>query len=289
MARWSHGRPKVFIPLTQLCAGTSATTAPSPRRRAVSIMPICRSKRCWRSRAPARRPAAPRRCSRWATSRRPGTRPRDGRWTTLGHATTLSYLREAAGRVMAETGLLPHINAGIMDAADFAALRPVCASMGLMLESTAARLGERGGPHFGSPDKAPAARLETLREAGKGSCPVHHGPPDRHRRDPGRTHRHPARDRGRTRRVRPYPGSDRPELPSQARHADGGAAGAGSRRSALDDRGRAADPGTRHEHPGAAEPVGPIQPAETDRGRNQRLGRRVAGDARPRQSGGRVA
>jgi FO synthase len=101
--------------------------------------------------------------SRYASARRGLDR--------LGHASTLSYLREAAGRVLAETGLLPHINAGIMDARNFAALRPVSASMGLMLESTAARLCERGGPHFGSPDKAPAARLATLREAGRARVP----------------------------------------------------------------------------------------------------------------------
>src|SRR3546814_6981613 len=71
----------------------------------------------------------------------------------LGHSTTLSYLREMAALVFEETGLLPHLNPGLMDEGDYAALRPVSASMGLMLETASDRLSERGGPHFGSPDK----------------------------------------------------------------------------------------------------------------------------------------
>ena len=64
-----------------------------------------------------------------------------------------------AALVFKETGLLPHLNPGLMTAADLAKLRRVSVSMGIMLETTAARLGERGGPHFGAPDKEPAARL----------------------------------------------------------------------------------------------------------------------------------
>ncbi|MDB5687630.1 MAG: fbiC, partial [Rhizorhabdus sp.] len=88
-----------------------------------------------------------------------------------GHTTTLSYLGEMAAAVLAETSLLPHLNPGLMDAADYAALRPHAASMGIMLESTSERLCERGGPHFGSPDKAPALRLATIEEAGKAKVP----------------------------------------------------------------------------------------------------------------------
>lgn len=84
----------------------------------------------------------------------------------LGHETTLSYLREAAERVQQETGLLAHLNPGLMTAQDIASLRPVAASMGLMLEGTADLLGAKGGPHHGSPDKAPAKRLETVEQAG---------------------------------------------------------------------------------------------------------------------------
>src|SRR5262249_62303721 len=89
----------------------------------------------------------------------------------LGFGSTLEYLAHAAQAVLDETSLLPHLNPGVLTAADFERLRPVSASMGLMLETTAARLSERGGPHFGSPDKLPSARLETLRLAGEARVP----------------------------------------------------------------------------------------------------------------------
>src|SRR5690606_26167885 len=89
----------------------------------------------------------------------------------LGHETTLSYLAEMAQRVLAETPLLPHINAGVMDADDMAALKAVSASQGLMLESISPRLCAKGGPHYGSPDKDPAVRLAALRAAGEAGVP----------------------------------------------------------------------------------------------------------------------
>lgn len=89
----------------------------------------------------------------------------------LGHATTLEYLREMAAAVLAETSLLPHLNPGLMTEADYVALRPVAASMGIMLETTADHLGEKGGPHYGSPDKVPARRLETIEAAGRARVP----------------------------------------------------------------------------------------------------------------------
>ena len=91
--------------------------------------------------------------------------------TGLGHETTISYLAEMAGLVLRETGLLPHLNPGVMSAEDVASLRPVSASMGIMLEGIAPALAEKGGPHFGSPDKDPAARLETIRLAGEARVP----------------------------------------------------------------------------------------------------------------------
>src|SRR5690606_12072564 len=80
----------------------------------------------------------------------------------LGHGSTLSYLAAMAERVREETGLLPHLNAGVMDEADLRSLRRVSVSQGLMLETIADRLSARGGPHFGSPDKLPARRLATI-------------------------------------------------------------------------------------------------------------------------------
>src|SRR3546814_7477248 len=71
--------------------------------------------------------------------------------------------------------LLPHLNAGLMDAAQLARLRRVAPSMGIMLESTSQRLCERGGPHFGSPDKQPARRLVTLRLACEARIPMTSG------------------------------------------------------------------------------------------------------------------
>ena len=88
-----------------------------------------------------------------------------------GHTSTLDYLRDMAAAVLAETTLLPHLNPGLMDDADYRRLRPVSASMGLMIESTAARLCEPGGPHHGSPDKQPRRRLEALEAAGRSRIP----------------------------------------------------------------------------------------------------------------------
>ena len=88
----------------------------------------------------------------------------------LGFATTIEYLAAAARAVLEETSLLPHLNPGVLTAADFELLRPVAASMGMMVETSAERLSARGGPHFGSPDKLPAARFETLRLAGEARC-----------------------------------------------------------------------------------------------------------------------
>ena len=93
----------------------------------------------------------------------------------MGHATTLAYLEAMARRVMDETGLLPHLNPGVMTRGEIEMLRPVSASMGIMLESAAERLAQRGGPHFGSPDKHPAARLATIAAAGEAAVPFTSG------------------------------------------------------------------------------------------------------------------
>ncbi|MEK9723825.1 MAG: 7,8-didemethyl-8-hydroxy-5-deazariboflavin synthase CofG, partial [Rhodospirillaceae bacterium] len=93
----------------------------------------------------------------------------------LGHATTVGYLAEMAEAVQRETGLLAHVNPGVMTADDIRALRRVSVSQGLMVESLSERLCARGGPHFGSPDKRPAARLETVRLAGKLAVPFTSG------------------------------------------------------------------------------------------------------------------
>ncbi len=93
----------------------------------------------------------------------------------LGHETTISYLVEVADLVRRETGLLPHANPGVMTTPEIAALRRVSVSQGIMLESASERLCERGGPHYGSPDKRPAVRLETIRLAGELRVPFTSG------------------------------------------------------------------------------------------------------------------
>jgi FO synthase len=89
----------------------------------------------------------------------------------MGFSTTLEYVAHVAERVLNETGLLPHINAGCMTAEEIAVLRTVSASMGIMLESASERLCEKGQVHYGSPDKHPVARLKTIELAGRAAVP----------------------------------------------------------------------------------------------------------------------
>ncbi|GAA2506206.1 bifunctional FO biosynthesis protein CofGH [Streptomyces thermolineatus] len=107
-----------------------------------------------------------------------GDRPED-RWPEArewldahGYDDTLAYVRAMAVRVLEETGLLPHLNPGVMTWTDLQRLKPVSPSMGMMLETTATRLwSEPGGPHNGSPDKDPAVRLRVLQDAGRSNVP----------------------------------------------------------------------------------------------------------------------
>src|SRR5215470_565656 len=107
-----------------------------------------------------------------------GDRP-EARWRQArewlhahGYDDTLSYVRAMAIRVLEETGLLPHLNPGVLTWQDFQRLKPVAPSMGMMLETTATRLfTDQGGPHFGSPDKDPAVRLRVLEDAGRSAVP----------------------------------------------------------------------------------------------------------------------
>ena len=107
-----------------------------------------------------------------------GDRP-EARWKQArewldahGYDDTLSYVRAMAIRVLTETGLLPHLNPGVMTWQDFQRLKPVAPSMGMMLETTSTRLFEtRGAAHFGSPDKDPKVRLQVLEDAGRSNVP----------------------------------------------------------------------------------------------------------------------
>ncbi|MBU2110062.1 MAG: 7,8-didemethyl-8-hydroxy-5-deazariboflavin synthase CofG, partial [Actinobacteria bacterium] len=107
-----------------------------------------------------------------------GDRPED-RWPEAqawldeqGYDSTLAYVRAMAVRVLEETGLLPHLNPGVMSWEEMNRLKPVSPSMGMMLETTSRRLFEtKGEAHFGSPDKDPAVRLRVLEDAGRLSIP----------------------------------------------------------------------------------------------------------------------
>src|ERR1700689_1708417 len=139
-----------------------------------------------------------------------------------------------ATRVLEETGLLPHLNPGVLSWQDFQRPKPVAPSMGMMLETTATRLfSERGGPHFGSPDKDPAVRLRVLEDAGPWPAPF-----------PTATLIALGEQR-----VRRHPGSHRAELPGQAGHQDARRPRRRPRGSGRDDRGGAAGAGARRADP----------------------------------------
>jgi FO synthase len=172
-ARMTYSR-KVFLPLTELCRDTCryCTFAKAPRKLAHAYMPIEQVLEVARQGA-----AAGCKEALFTLGDKPELRYEAAREAleAMGFASTVDYLVHAAGRVFAETGLIPHINAGVLTAEDYARLRPVSASMGLMLESASERLCERGGPHFGSSDKHPAVRLQSMALAGEAKIPFTSG------------------------------------------------------------------------------------------------------------------
>jgi FO synthase len=165
---------KVFIPLTHLCRDVChyCTFAQTPKKIENPFMPIDEVLALCHEGAKqgcqealftlGERPEL-----RYSTSRRA--------LEELGYSSTLEYVAAVAKRVKEETGLLPHINAGCMDEDEIAMLRPVSASMGIMLESASKRLCEKGMPHYGSPDKDPERRLHTLELAGQADVPFTSG------------------------------------------------------------------------------------------------------------------
>src|SRR5687768_12207399 len=178
----SAGRPgvvtysrKVFIPLTHLCRDRChyCTFVTTPGRlRAAGKAPFLSPDEV----LDVARAGAAMGCKEALFTL--GDRPED-RWPGAaewlhahGFDSTLAYLRAMAIRVLEETGLLPHLNPGVLSWEEIQRLKPVSASMGMMLETTATRLwSEPGGPHFGSPDKEPAVRLRVLEDAGRVNVP----------------------------------------------------------------------------------------------------------------------
>ncbi len=170
-----HGRlitysRKVFIPLTKLCRDvchycTFAETPHASRPAYLSPDEVLAIARAGKQAG----------CTEalFTLGDKPELRYRAAReaLAELGYESTIAYLAAMCALVLRETGLLPHANPGVMTREEIAALREVTASQGIMLESTSERLCEKGGVHFGSPDKHPAVRLETIRLAGELKVP----------------------------------------------------------------------------------------------------------------------
>jgi FO synthase len=162
---------KVFVPLTRLCRDrchycTFATTpgrVTAPFLSPDEVLDIARA-------------GAAQGCKEALFTL--GDRPED-RWEAArdwldsrGYADTLSYVRAMAILVLEETGLLPHLNPGVMTWQELQRLKPVAPSMGMMLETTSRALfTEPGGCHYGSPDKDPAVRLRVLEDASRSAIP----------------------------------------------------------------------------------------------------------------------
>jgi FO synthase len=169
----SHSR-KVFIPLTHLCRDVCGycTFAKAPRELKSAYLSPDEVLRIAKAGE-----AAGCREALFTLGDKPELRypaARDA-LRQLGFATTVEYLAFACELVLRETGLLPHINAGILSSEELAVLRCVSVSQGIMLETASARLSERGGPHFGSPDKDPAVRLANIEAAGQLQIPFTSG------------------------------------------------------------------------------------------------------------------
>lgn len=165
---------KIFIPLTQLCRNVChyCTFAQPPRTLEQPFMSPEQVLEV------ARRGAAAG-CHEalFTLGDKPEARYRVAReaLADLGYESTVDYLIAMAKLVYEETGLLPHLNPGVLDEAELRACREVSVSQGIMLESVSERLCEKGQPHYGSPDKLPSVRLEALRLAGELKIPYTSG------------------------------------------------------------------------------------------------------------------
>ena len=172
-SRISYSR-KVFIPLTKLCRDVCSycTFAEKPVHGQRSyltkeeVLAIARDGE-----------AAQCREALFTLGDKPELRYRAAReeLAELGYATTVDYLLAMCRLILDETGLLPHVNAGVMTGDEITRLREVSVSQGIMLESTAERLCDKGGPHYGSPDKHPVQRLEMIKQAGVAKVPFTSG------------------------------------------------------------------------------------------------------------------
>ncbi|MCY3541579.1 MAG: 5-amino-6-(D-ribitylamino)uracil--L-tyrosine 4-hydroxyphenyl transferase CofH [Gammaproteobacteria bacterium] len=162
---------KVFIPLTQLCRDVChyCTFAKTPGKLKSTFLTVDEVL------AIARKGEALG-CKEalFTLGEKPELRYRVAReWLSdAGFDSTIEYLTHVAGQVLENTNLLPHVNPGNLTSEEIRSLRQVAPSMGIMLESSAERLTQKGMPHFGSPDKVPAVRLATLKRLGELRVPT---------------------------------------------------------------------------------------------------------------------
>jgi FO synthase len=162
---------KVFIPLTELCRDVChyCTYAKTPKRIAQpylspeQVLEIARA-----GQAQGCKEAL------FTLGDKPELRYQVARdaLAELGYPSTIAYVKAMAKLVLDETGLLPHLNPGVLSLEEYQDLRSVAPSMGIMLESSAKRLCERDQPHFGSPDKDPEVRIQAIADAGKAKVPL---------------------------------------------------------------------------------------------------------------------
>ena len=86
---------------------------------------------------------------------------------SFGHSTLVNYLASMCQLVIKETNLLPHTNIGTLNKNEIETLKPVTASMGMMLETTSEKILKKGGAHYKCPDKVPSIRIRTIKTAGE--------------------------------------------------------------------------------------------------------------------------
>jgi FO synthase len=162
--------PKVFLPLTYLCRDVChyCTFAKTPRQVPAAYLSIDDMVRIASAGAEAGCHEA-----LFTLGDQPEKRYQlaQRELQELGYDTTMAYLEHAADEVYRQTSLFPHLNPGVMEPSELKRLRGVSVSCGLMLESVSQKLCEKGGPHYGSPDKNPEVRLQTIENAGQAKVP----------------------------------------------------------------------------------------------------------------------
>ncbi|MDQ6666878.1 MAG: 7,8-didemethyl-8-hydroxy-5-deazariboflavin synthase CofG [Thermoproteota archaeon] len=156
---------KIFINLINLCRDSCSycTYKKEPTDKSVSMMRPSEVLELAQSGKKLR-------CTEalFITGERPEQRYAQARsWLrSLGHSTTIEYIREMSEMILQKTGLLPHTNAGSLTKKEMSLLKHTNVSLGVMLESSSERLAAKGMPHEMAPSKNPKVRIKTLENAG---------------------------------------------------------------------------------------------------------------------------